>query len=442
MSIIGGALQEFREDPLGLMCGLNAEQGDVARFRLGPKRFLSVFNPDMLKEVMITKSDAFEKGGAFGEVKRLTGDGLVLSEGALHKRQRRIIQPQFTRGNIQRYAEQMTDSTLAHVRTWSNGEERDLTNDLFEITFDIIARSMFSFDSRDQLDRIGRAFDSVNRIVAEKIRALVRVPLIIPTAQNREYVNALATLDEVVYGLIRERRAYDGPARLDLLSVLMSATDEADGTQMDDTQIRDELMTMFLAGHETTAHTLSWAFDYIMRHPEVEEKLTDEWQKVLGGRTPRADDYAALTYTQNVLWETLRLKPAIYLTTRTAVKPVTVGSIQLQKGDALMISPYPLHVNPAYFEEPLKFRPERFENDLVKSLPAMAYFPFGTGPRSCIGNHFAMLEMVLVLSCIGQRFRLRPAHENSSPPIEALLSLRPKGGVRVALEQRPSAVMV
>jgi len=442
MSIIGGYLKEFREDPLKMMCKLNQEQGNVARFRIGPKNFLAIFDPEMLKEIMITKSDSFAKGGAFGEVKRLTGEGLVLSEGAFHKRQRRIMLPNFTRSHIQRYAEQMTASTEAHISTWKNGDRRELTKDLFEITFDIIARTMFNFDSSEHLDRIGKAFDSINRIASEKIRSLVRIPLTIPTAQNKEYVEALQKLDEVVYTLIRDRRANPDPASKDLLSVLMAAVDEMDGTGMNDVQLRDELMTIFLAGHETTAHTIAWAFDFMMQHPEVADKMAAEWKRVLGGRPPQADDYPALTYTQNVLWETLRLKPAGYLTTRTAIEDVPVGDLILRKGTSMMISPYPLHINARYFPDPHAFRPERFENDYVKTLPTMAYFPFGAGPRSCIGNHFAMLEMVLILATIGQKFKVRPAADFKPAEFEALFTLRPKGGIFVNVELRDIPVTV
>lgn len=442
MPVIGGSLKEFRADPLALMDRLHKEHGDFARFRLGPKSFYAVFNPDMLKEVMITKADSFSKGGAFGEVKRLTGEGLVMSEGTLHKKQRRIMQPKFTRANVQRYADQMTESTLSYIAGWKENEQRSLTDDLFAITFDIIARTMFSYDSTEHLRAIGRAFDSVNRIAADKIRSLVRLPLAIPTSQNREYVGALETLDTIVYSLIAERRNHPDESRQDLLSVLMGAVDEADGQGMSDTQLRDELMTMFLAGHETTANTLAWAIDFIMRHPEVEDRLVREWQEVLGGRPPRADDYPSLSYTQNVLWETLRLRPAGYLTGRTALEEVNIGPLHLRKGESLMISPYPLHVSENYFSRPHAFRPERFENDYVKSLPTMAYFPFGAGPRSCVGNHFAMLEMTMILAAIGQSFRLRPAPGYTPAAVEALLTLRPKGGIPVVVEPRHAEVTV
>lgn len=443
MSLIGGLLDEFRQDPLRMMCKLHRENGDIAQFRLGPKRFRAVFDPEMLKEIMITKSDAFHKGGAFGEVKRLTGEGLVLSEGELHKKQRRIMQPKFTRSHVQRYAEQMTASTLNHISQWGEGGQRQLTDELFKITFDIIARSMFSFDSSRQLEDIGKAFDSVIRIASDKIRALVRVPLAIPTAQNREYLSALRVLDTVVYDLITARRKQSsGLPSQDLMSILMEAVDEGeDGTGMNDTQLRDELITMFLAGHETTAHTLAWAIDYIMKHPEVEEKLVREWTSVLGGRPPQSEDFPALRYTQNVLWETLRLKPAGYMTTRTAVAPVTIGSLQLKPGDSFMISPYPLHMSKLYFEQPEQFKPERFENDFVKTLPTMAFFPFGAGPRSCIGNHYAMLEMVMILATIGQQYRLEPAPGYTQAEVEALFTLRPKGGIHVVASRR-SAVTV
>lgn len=385
---------------------------------------------------MVTKADAFSKAGTFDELKRLTGEGLVMSNGAFHDRQRRILQPKFTRVHIQKYAQQMAESTRKLTDQWTHGQQRNMTRDMFAITFDIIARTMFSYDSGDKLEQIEKAFDSINRIATEKIRALIRLPLLIPRKQNREYTEALRALDEVVFGIIGERRAMKNHDRQDLLSVLMDAVDDTDRTGMTDRELRDELMTMFLAGHETTAHTLAWAFDFVMRRPDVEEKLVEEWSRVLGGEPPTADHYNDLIYTQNVLWETLRLRPSGYLTSRTATRDTSLGEMPIRRGEALMISPYPLHMSPVYFDDPDTFRPERFENDFVKTLPMMAYFPFGAGPRSCIGNHFAMLEMVIILATIGQTFRLRhiPNHHPVVP--EALLTLSPKGGIRVSVERR------
>lgn len=436
-TIIGGSLNAFRKDPLLFMLQLHHMYGDYARFRLGPYRFYAVFNPDMLKEVMVTKADAFSKAGAFDEIKRLTGEGLVMSEGAHHDRQRRMVQPKFTRGHIRKYSQQMAQSASSLTEKWIHGQHRDLTYDLFSITFDIIARTMFSYDSGEILQQIKGAFDSINRIATEKIRSLVRLPLLIPTRQNREYTAALRKLDEIVYSIIVNRKInQEGDGREDLLSVLMNAVDETDQTRMSDRQLRDELMTMFLAGHETTAHTLAWAFDFIMRRPDIEEKLLQEWSRVLGGDLPTADHFGDLVYTQNVLWETLRLRPAGYLTMRSALADTRVGSLQLRRGDALMISPYPLHMSADYFEDPETFCPERFENAHVKSLPLMAYFPFGAGPRSCIGNHFAMLEMVIIIAAIGQKFRLRPIPNHPPAVPEALLTLSPKGGIWVTVERR------
>jgi len=435
-TFLGGSLKAFREDPLLFMRSLHLQYGDYAKYRLGPQKFYAIFHPGMLKEVMVTKADAFSKAGAFDEIKRLTGEGLVMSNGAHHDRQRRILQPKFTRGHIQKYAQQMAESTRSLTEQWGHGEQRSLTRDMFVITFDIIARTMFSYDSTERLNQIERAFDSINRIASEKIRTLVRLPLLIPTKQNREYTEALRALDDIVFGIIAERRASRQADGHDLLAVLMQAVDEKDQTGMTDRELRDELMTMFLAGHETTAHTLAWAFDFVMRRPDVEEKLVEEWSRVLGGKLPTAEHYGELVYTQNVLWETLRLRPSGYLTTRTALRDIQLGELPIKRGEALMISPYPLHMSPVYFDDPETFRPERFENDYVKSLPMMAYFPFGAGPRSCIGNHFAMMEMVIILATVGQSFRLR--HIPDHPPVvpEALLTLAPKGGIRVTVERR------
>ncbi|MBW5446040.1 cytochrome P450 [Cohnella sp. CFH 77786] len=430
-TLLGGDLKAFRRDPLAFLTELYRQGGKTAPIRLGPQKITVLFDPEMIKEVLVTKSESFIKGATFKEIARFVGDGLVISDGEKHKRHRRMLQPHFTRAHIQHYAEQMTDIASAHAELWKDGEERLLTEDLFGITFDIIARTVFTFESGEELMKIGRSYSSINRIATEKMRTLFKLPLFVPTKRNKEYLDAIKTLDEIVYTLISQRRTEKDTAHRDLLSVLMSAVDESDQSEFSDEQVRDELMTMFLAGHETTANTLSWTFHYLIQNPEAERKLREEWDRVLGERDATADDYPQLTYTQNVLWETLRLTPAGYLTGRTAAHDVIVGDHQFRKEEILFISSFPLHRSSDYFPDPLVFRPERFENEMLKTIPQFAYFPFGGGPRACIGNHYAMLEMVMVLCAIGRRFRFRLAPNHHEIVPEALLTLRPKGGIRV-----------
>ncbi|MBW5447065.1 cytochrome P450 [Cohnella sp. CFH 77786] len=434
---LGGHLKAFRRNPLAFFEEMHKQYGMSAQIRFGPKKINLLYDPEMVKEVLITKSESFIRGGfSAQEVKRFLGEGVIFSEGDEHKKHRRMLQPRFTRAHIQQYAEQMSAIAAAHAELWKDSEELQLSKALFGITFDILARTIFSFDSSDQLTDIGRAYSVINRIGSEKLRHLFKLPLFVPTKQNKEYLEAIGKLDEIVYSLIAKRRKEKDATHQDLLSVLMAAVDETDQSTYTDTQLRDELMGLFFAGHETTANTLLWTFYFLMQNPEAEAKLHAEWNRVLGGRDANADDFPQLTYTQHVLSEALRLMPVAFMVYRTAARDVIIGNIQIAKGEIVFISPYVIHRSSAYFSDPLAFRPERFENDMVKKIPQFAYFPFGGGARACIGNHYAMLEMMMVLCAIGRRFRMRLAPNHHEVVPEALLTLVPKDGIRVVLEKR------
>jgi Cytochrome P450 len=434
-SLLGGNLMAYRKDPLGFLTDLQKNYGGVAKIRFGPQTMYVIYDPELLKELLITKQEHFIKLKAFQEARLFVGDGVATSTGEKHKRVRRLIQPHFTKAHIQGYAKQMADIVERELYTWQPGSRRMLTDDISDITFAIIARTLFSLEGKEHSRSIREPYELINRMCAERMRSLVSVPLFISTAKNRAYKSALAALDHAVYDIINQRKSNPETGKGDLLSVLMEARNDR-GEGMTDRELRDELMIMFIAGHETTANALSWAFSYIMRNPVVERKLYEEWDRVLQGAPPTDTTYMQLTYTQNVIWESMRLRAPTFFTGRSATQDVEIGPIKIKKGQSVLFSPYAIHQNPTYFPSPMSFRPERFENDLLKRIPQFAYIPFGAGPRGCIGNHFAMLEMVIALCMIGQRFRLRltPGH----PPIEMepLLTLRPKNGIQVVVEAR------
>lgn len=434
-SWLSGNLMDYRKDPLGFLVDLQKNYGGAAKIRFGPQTMYVIYDPALLKEVLLTKQEHFVKLKAFQEARLFVGDGVATSHGEKHKRVRRLIQPHFTKAHIQKYALQMVHIVERELRTWKTGERRDLTEDISNITFAIIAKTLFSLEGDGYTRAIREPYELINRMCAERMRLLVSMPLFIPTAKNQAYKSALHALDQGVYDIIKQRRAHPEQEEGDLLSVLMEARNDQ-GEGMTDQELRDELMIMFIAGHETSANALSWAFSFIMQQPEVERKLYEEWDRVLQGAPPTAATYMQLTYTQNVLWEAMRLRSPSFFTGRSATRDVQIGSIQVKKGQSVLFSPFAIHHNEMYFPDPLTFQPERFENDLLKNIPQFAYIPFGGGPRGCVGNHFAMLEMVIALCMIGQQYRLRltPGH----PPIEMepLMTLRPKNGIQVVVDPR------
>ncbi len=426
---------EYRQDPVGFLTELQKDYGGVAQIRFGPQKMYVIYDPILLKEVLLTKQEHFIKLKAFKEARLFVGDGVATSTGEKHKRVRKLMQPYFTRAHIQTYAEQMVQIVNDELERWLPGERRILTEDISNITFAVIAKTLFSLEDDGYARAIREPYELINRMCSERMRSLLPVPLFISTAKNRAYKTALNELDQAVYAILQQRKNNPEQGAGDLLSVLLSAKDDS-GAGMTDQELRDELMIIFIAGHETSANVLSWAFSYILQQPEVEEKLYEEWDRVLGGSDPTDTTYMQLTYTQNVLREAMRLRSPSFFTGRSATADVEIGHITVKKGQSILFSPYAIHQNPEYFPDPLSFIPERFENDLLKRIPQFAYIPFGGGPRGCIGNHFAMMEMVIALCMIGQRYRLilAPAH----PPIEmeALMTLRPKHGIQVIVNSR------
>lgn len=434
-SLLGGNLTAYRKDPLRFLTELQKEYGGVAKIRFGPQTMYVIYDPALLKEVLLTKQEHFIKLKAFQEARLFVGDGLATSEGEKHKRTRRLLQPHFTKAHIQTYAEQMVRIVRDKLDTWLPGERRNLTDEVSNMTFEIIAKTLFSLEGDTYTRAIREPYELINRVCSERMRSLLSVPLFISTAKNRACKAALQALDLSVYSVIRERKLKPDQGDSDLLSVLLSAKDES-GNGMSDRELRDELMIMFIAGHETSANALCWAFSYILQQPEVQSKLYEEWDRVLNGREPSAADYMQLTYTQNVLWEAMRLRSPSFFTGRSATADVQIGHFTVKKGQSILFSPYAMHQNPAYFPNPLSFIPERFENDLLKRIPQFAYIPFGGGPRGCIGNHYAMLEMVIVLCMIGQRYRLKLAPGHPPIEMEALMTLRPKNAIEVLVSER------
>lgn len=434
---ITGNLVKFRQDPLSFLQAAANDFGEVVSIRFGPSRTIYLINnPEMIREVLVAKEKHFKKAKGLQVAKVVVGEGILTSEGEKHLRQRRLMSPFFQKGKVSRYADSMVKHTEKMIERWRDGDERNISQDMMELTLSIITETMFGTDVRDELVNIGESIEIGLHYVSRKESSFLDLPLSFPTKMNRQFQQSAETLDRVIYSIIEKRRNSPNQEREDLLSKLLSARDEADGTGMTDEQVRDEVMTIFLAGHETTANTLSWTWYLLATYPEVEHKFWAELDRVLGGRKPTYEDLENLPYLNHIIQESLRLYPAAWVINREVVEDVEIGNYRFAKGDTLMMSQFVMHRNPDYFQRPEDFVPERFEDDLLKKIPPFAYFPFGGGSRVCIGNHFALMETALILATIGQKYELQFLGDPATVEPEPLVTLRPKNGIPMTVKKR------
>jgi cytochrome P450 len=428
-----GSLPDFARDILGFFERCAREHGDAVYLRLGfGFEACAFFHPELIESVLVTNHQSFRKHRFFfRHVEALFGSGLLTSEGAPWIRQRRLAQPAFHRARIQAYGEAMLRHAERMMEGWRVGEPRDVHRDMMGVTMRIVGETLFGADLAGQTAEIGEAFDDVVREIAVRFRRPFRIPDRVPTPGNLRYRRGVGRLDALVGGIIALRRA-DPAERGDLLSLLLAARDE-DGGRMSDRQLRDEVVTLFLAGHETTALALSWTWYLLGRSPRARAALGDELRGVLGGRPPGVGDLPRLRYAEAVIQESMRLYPPAYVIGREAAEACEVGGYTLAPGTTVYLAPWVTQRDPRFFDDPLRFEPERWLTGRAKELPRYAYFPFGGGPRLCIGNTFAMMEAVLLLAAIAQRFRLELAPGHEVTPF-ASITLRPSQGVWVVPE--------
>lgn len=425
-----GVTGQFRQDPLGFMMAMLHNYGDFVTLP-GPLYQPSFLlnNPDLIYEVLVKQADKFQKPPIFKKLFRSSfGNGLLWSDGEFWKRQRRLAQPAFHYKRIQAYAESMINATQSMLDTWQAGQWRNIDEDMHDLTLQIVVDALFHTRITAAADHIRAAMLELSAAIAEQAMDPLKavLPEWLPTLANKRKAQAVAKLDTIVYKLIEERRRSEVDTG-DLLSMFLLTVDEETGERMTDQQVRDEVMTMFIAGHETTALTLTWAWVLLAQHPAVEAKLQAELQQVLGGRLPTLADLADLPYTEMIVKEVMRLYPPAWIIVRQSLTRVELGGYDVPKGAVISITPYAVHRHPSYYDQPEQFLPERFEADassvtLEKHLPRFAYFPFGGGSRICIGNNFAMLEARLVLATIAQRYRLPLplGHQIEASPLATL----------------------
>ncbi len=401
------SLGPLNNNPLEYFTKIAREFGDIAGLRILNFKTIFINHPDLIEEVLVTNARKYSKGRVLRANRHVFGEGLLTSEGDFWLRQRRLAQPAFHRARIASYAATMVDYTQRLVSGWRDGEERDAQG-------------------------VGKSLELLLEIGAN-FRRTIFVPHWLPTPANLRVKREVAQIEKILYRIIAERRA-SGRDAGDLLSMLLAAQDD-DGSKMTDKQLRDETITLFLAGHETTASTLSWTWWLLAQNPAVEKKLHAELDTVLRDRAPSLDDLPKLVYTGHVITESLRLYPAAWGLARLAVEDHEIAGYPVTKGMGVAMAQWVVHRDPRWYDAPEEFRPERWENDLMKRLPRFAYFPFGGGARQCIGNAFALMEAALILATIAQKFRLRLVANHPVVPL-ASITLRPRHGVRVTLEAR------
>ena len=429
-----GSGAHFRRDQLGFYETCAREYGDFVETRMGPFRILLIYHPDAIEELLVARNRDFVKSPGVRLLAPLLGEGLLLSEGQTWLRQRRLIQPAFHRQRVADYGDVMSAFAERHIAGWKPGDTVDVHVEMMALTQSIVAKTLFDADVAGDAQDAIQAAKVLSDDFGVRLRSLRLLPFWVPTPRNVRSRRAVGRLCRVVDRIIAERVA-SREDRGDLLSMLVHAQDADDGTRMTARQVRDEVMTIYMAGHETTAVALSWAWYLLAQHPEADARLAEEIRDVLGGRRPAVGDLPRLKYADTVVLESLRLYPPAYGLGRQATVASEIAGRRVAPGDIFIAPTWVVHRDHRWFEEPNVFRPERWAKDLAQRLPRFAYFPFGGGPRQCIGNNFALMEAIVILVAIAQRFRLSllPGQRIMPTPY---VTLRPEPGVRVALARR------
>jgi cytochrome P450 len=430
-----GVMPEMVSDMLGLFTRTAREYGGIAQFQLLNKSYLLVTNPDYVKYILQDNYKNYIRGRSVETGRVLLGNGLPLIDGEFWLRERRMLQPAFHRERLGKLVNTVTAVIDEFMQDWSARAKKnqilDLDDEMMRLTLTAIIKSMFSSPIDEKIPSLSHAFQAASKFMLSRSQQMIQLPLSVPLPRHLEYNRALNILNDTIYPLIADGRKHP---KDDLLGMMLEMRDADSGEGFSDQQARDEVVTIFFAGHETTAATLAWAFYLLSQHAEVEERLRAEVQSVLHGSAPAFADLPKLVYMQQVINEVLRLYPAAYLFAREAILDDVLDGYPIPAKTLIFISPYVGHRDPKYWPDPERFDPERFVPEQVASRPRHLYYPFGEGPHVCIGNNFAVMEMQLILAMTLQRFRLRlvPNHPIALHP-EA--TLRPKYGMKMTVEE-------
>lgn len=444
-NFIFGNLYGIQDDRLHAFMQLRQDYGDVVRLRIGTRTIHLVSHPDLIEYVLQDNNRNYTKGRGLEKAKPLLGNGLLTSEGEFWRRQRRLAQPAFHRKKIAGFVETMTQATARMLSRWDEHldktEPLNIAGEMMRLTLDVVSRTLFSTGLKPgETESVANALPFILRETTRRLSSPLGLREYLPIQANQQFQVNLAALNQIVYRIIDERRRVveagsqdDLPE--DLLSMLMFARDEETGERMNDRQLRDEVMTIFLAGHETTANNLAWTFYLLSKHPQIRAQLQEEIDRLLGGRTPVLEDIPNLVYTRQILDESLRMFPPAWAIGRQAIQEDQVGGYRIPDGSGIVISSYVVHRHPEFWENPEGFDPSRFEPQKVHERPHYAYIPFGGGPRLCIGNNFALQESTLVLAMVTQRYGLDLVPDHSVVA-ETAITLRPRYGIQMFLNPR------
>lgn len=426
-----GHLYDFMRDRLTFLSHCAHEYGDIVRLNFGPFRLYLLNHPSYVEGVLEKNSHLFIKNQALRTMRLFLGRGLLLSEGSVWQHQRHVIQPAFAREHLATYAEVIVESAVQMVSEWSLGEVRNIHEKMLELTVSIAAKAFFGTSLHDQTAQISAILTVGMRQFIEKEKFLYLLPDCVPTLGNLRYRKAAAQLDKIVSNIIRQRRC-DSQTHNDLLALLLADFEHC--SINDETQLRDQIITFLLAGHETTASALSWTCFLLAQHPSIAAQVSEEIDIHLDGQLPQLSDLSKLVWTRYVILEAMRLYPPAWLLGRQAVGDCELNGHSIQAGDTVLMSQWVMHRDSRFFSQPDQFLPQRWANNLLKTLPKYAYFPFGGGSRVCVGQSFAMLEITLILVVLIQRFQLQLLPD---PPVELYpsLTLRPKYGIKVRLSR-------
>jgi cytochrome P450 len=429
-------LRQLMGDRLALMKEAADEYGDEVRLAVGPKTLYFFNHPDYAKHILTDNSENYHKGIGLHQARRALGDGLLTSEGAQWRSQRKVMQPVFQAKRIARQADAVAEESaaiVAKLRGRIGAGPVNITGEMTELTLGVLGRTLLDEDLSGH-GGIGHAFEAVQDQAMFEMLSLGAVPTWLPLPRQLRFRKARAHLEQVVRELAaaRERRpTEDGD---DVLSRLIESVREEPDPQVGRRRMRDELITLLLAGHETTASTLSWALHLVSRHPEVRERLHEEAVRVLGDRNPVYQDLHQLTYTSMVVEESMRLYPPVWMLSRIAQGPDEIGGYRIKPGADVVVCPYTMHRHPGFWQAPARFDPERFRPDRQADRPRYAYIPFGAGPRFCVGNNLGMMEAAFVLAMVMRELRLEAVPDRPVVP-EAMLSLRVRGGLYLTVHE-------
>ena len=432
-TLLGGSIRQFRAGLLNFLLETAREYGPLASFRIGPKRVFLASGHDLIEQVLVTDAKHYIKHFGARAFKPVLGNGLVTSEGAFWHRQRKLVQPAFLKARVQSYVPAMVELTNQMLNAWTSGKRVQIDFEFEALTSKIALKTLFDLDDHGDRERFDGVLKLAFDLMNARLRRIIKLPLWVPTPANLRLQMAIAELDRTVQGFIASGRSRDHHGN-DLLSRLLLAQHE-DGRLMSDRQLRDEAMTLYLAGHETTALTLAWSWYLLSQHRRVEEKLVSEWQRVLRGVAPTAQHLQRLPYTAAVIAESMRLFPPVYVIGREATTELELGGYRVKPGYTVLMSQWVNHRDQNFFPDPEEFRPERWQDGLAKRLPKFAYYPFGGGQRICVGSTFALIEATIILAAVGQHYQFT-VDPDAVIDIKPQITLLPANGIPATLECR------